>query len=73
MTRRLANTHIGPGSVLGGAVRIGNGAHIGTGSTVIENRCVGSGALVGAGACVIHDIKAGERVAGVPRSRSRND
>lgn len=45
---------------------IGDGAFIGSGSMVIAPRHIGEGALTGAGSVVTHDVRPGERVAGVP-------
>jgi sugar O-acyltransferase (sialic acid O-acetyltransferase NeuD family) len=48
--------HIGPGAILCGTVKVGEGALIGAGSIVIPGKKIGSWATVGAGAVVTSDI-----------------
>lgn len=59
-------THIAPGSVLGGAARIGARSLIGAGAVVLPGRRIGNDCTVGAGAVVVHDIADGTTVTGVP-------
>jgi sugar O-acyltransferase (sialic acid O-acetyltransferase NeuD family) len=67
-------SHIGrgcvlnPGANISGGVTLGEGVLIGTGAQVLQYLEVGSGATVGAGAVVTKDVRAGEKVVGVPAS-----
>ena len=58
--------HVGPGSHLGGRVRVRRGAWIGIGATVRDRVTVGAGAQIGAGAVVLTDVPAGVVAYGVP-------
>ncbi len=58
--------HLGPGSVLCGAVTIGTAALVGAGASLIPGMAVGEHACVGAGAAVVAAVPAGVTVAGVP-------
>jgi len=61
-----SGVHVAPGSVLCGAVRVGNMAFIGAGTVIIPNISVGSRATVGAGSTVISNIPPGVTVMGSP-------
>jgi sugar O-acyltransferase (sialic acid O-acetyltransferase NeuD family) len=58
--------HIAPGSVLSGAVKVGEDTLIGAGSTVIPGVKIGSACTIGAGAVVISDVADGATAIGVP-------
>jgi acetyltransferase-like isoleucine patch superfamily enzyme len=47
-------------------VRIGSNVWIGAGAIILKGTRIGDGAVIGAGAVVTHDVRAGEKVAGVP-------
>lgn len=49
-------THISPGAVLCGNVRIGEGTHVGAGAVIIPNTTVGKWVTIGAGAVIIKDV-----------------
>ena len=49
-------THLAPGVVLCGNVRIGEGAFVGAGAVVLPGKTIGAWATVGAGAVVVDDI-----------------
>ena len=51
------------------APKIGNDVFIGTGAIVAGGGTVGDHAVIAASAVVLHDVKQGERVAGVPAKR----
>ncbi len=67
----LEHAHVGPGSVLGGAViintaavvehdcQVGEGAHIAPGAVVLGGARVGAGALVGSGARILPGVAVG--------------
>jgi sugar O-acyltransferase (sialic acid O-acetyltransferase NeuD family) len=58
--------HLGPGSVLAGAVRLGDGAFVGAGAVIINGISVGSHSVVGAGAVVVRDLSETVVAVGVP-------
>jgi len=58
--------HVGPGSVLCGGVKIGNGVLIGANSTILPGLEIGDGAIVGAGSVVLENVANGCKVAGNP-------
>jgi sugar O-acyltransferase (sialic acid O-acetyltransferase NeuD family) len=58
--------HIGPGAILCGAVRIGEGSFVGAGAVIIPGRKIGSNVTIGAGAVVVTDIDNHVMVAGNP-------
>lgn len=60
------SSHVCPGVLLGGRVRIGTGVMLGLGAKVLPCVSVGDHAIVGAGATVIRDVPAGATVVGVP-------
>ncbi|OLN33518.1 acetyltransferase [Desulfosporosinus metallidurans] len=49
-------THIGPGAVICGDVKIGAGTHVGANATVIQGVTIGDNSLIGAGSNVVHDV-----------------
>jgi UDP-perosamine 4-acetyltransferase len=59
-------SHICPGVLLAGRVRIGAGAFLGLGAKVLPCLSVGDHAIVGAGATVTRDVPGGVTVVGVP-------
>lgn len=67
-----AHSHVAPGAVLCGGVRVGSEAHIGAGAVVIPGIAIGDGAVIGAGAVVTTDVPRGAMVLGIPaRAPSR--
>lgn len=56
----------GPGVVVAGECRIGDGAFLGTGAVLAPQVRIGSGAVIGAGAVVIRDVEPGTVVVGNP-------
>jgi len=61
-----AHSHIAPGAILCGSVRVGSGTHVGAGAVVIEGLRIGDAVVIGAGAVVIADVPDGATVVGVP-------
>jgi len=62
-------SHIAPGVVAGGGVKIGIDAFIGLGSRIRDHITIGKGVTVGTGSVVVTDIIEGETVVGVPARR----
>lgn len=60
------HSHIAPGAVLGGGVRMGAFSFAGINAAILPLIEIGEGAVVGAGAVVNRDVPSGETVAGVP-------
>ncbi len=60
------NTHVAPGSALGGNVLVDRDTLLGIGCRVLPGLKVGRGCVVGGGAVVIRDVADGEQVVGVP-------
>ena len=60
------HTHICPGVVLAGNVKIGENCWIGLGSKIIENIKIGNNVFVAAGSVVTKNIKSNSFVKGVP-------
>ena len=58
--------HVAPGTVLSGAVKVGEDTLIGAGSVAIPGVRIGAGCTVGAGSVVISDIADGATAMGVP-------
>ena len=54
-----SHSHIAPGSILSGNVKVGENTHIGTQATVIQNIEIGSHVTVGAGVVVKKNVEAG--------------
>ena len=65
------HTHICPGVVLGGGVKVGKNCWIGLGSRIIENCVIGDNVFVAAGAVVTKDIKPNSFVKGIPAKNAR--
>jgi UDP-perosamine 4-acetyltransferase len=63
------NSHIAPGAVLGGRVRLGRATLIGLGSRVLPNLRIGDRCVVGAGGVVIGDVPDATTLVGVPARR----
>lgn len=57
-----AHSHIAPGAILCGNVRVGNAVHVGAGAIIIQGVTIGDGAVIGAGAVVTEDVPAGASV-----------
>ena len=64
-----AFSHIAPGAVLGGGVRIGSRVLIGSGAVVQPGRSICDGAVIGSGAVVCHDIQQAGTYVGIPARR----
>ena len=60
------HSHIAPGAVLCGSVKIGDGCHIGTGAIIIQGVHIGDGVLIGAGSLVTSNIPSGAKAYGSP-------
>lgn len=60
------NTHVAPGSALGGNVLVDRDTLLGIGCRVLPGLKIGRGCVVGGGAVVIRDVADGEQVVGVP-------
>ncbi len=58
--------HIGPGAILCGNIKVGEGTIIGAGAVVIPNISIGKWCVIGAGAVVINDIPDYSMVVGIP-------
>jgi len=58
--------HIGPGTTVGGGVEIGQAAYIGLGTSIIHGLSIGEKSIVGAGSVVVNNVKANDKVFGVP-------
>jgi sugar O-acyltransferase (sialic acid O-acetyltransferase NeuD family) len=59
-------THIGPGAVLCGNVKIGAGTFVGANAVIRQGISIGKNAIVGAGAVVVKDVPDNVTVVGVP-------
>lgn len=53
------HSHIAPGAVLCGQVKIGKRCHIGAGVTIIQGVSIEEGAIIGAGVVIKDDVPAG--------------
>jgi sugar O-acyltransferase (sialic acid O-acetyltransferase NeuD family) len=60
------NTHIAPGAILGGRVRVGAHCLIGLGARILPGVRIGTGCVIGAGAVVVRDVASDTVVSGVP-------
>ena len=58
--------HIGPGAVLCGNVKIGNGSFVGANAVIRQGITIGNNAMIGAGAVVVKDVADNATVIGVP-------
>ena len=63
----------GPGVVIAGCCRIGQGAFLGAGAVLAPELELGKGAVIGAGAVVIGDVGAREVVVGNPARTLRDE
>jgi sugar O-acyltransferase (sialic acid O-acetyltransferase NeuD family) len=59
-------SHIGPGAVLCGNVKIGAGSFVGANAVIRQGITIGNSAMIGAGAVVVKDVPDGATVIGVP-------
>ncbi len=59
-------THIGPGAVLCGNVKVGNNSFVGAGAVVRQGITIGNNAIIGAGAVVVKDVPDNATVMGIP-------
>ncbi len=57
--------HIGPGAVLCGNVKIGNGTYVGANAVIRQGITVGENAMIGAGSVVVKDVPDGVTVVGI--------
>ncbi|MDQ0709373.1 UDP-perosamine 4-acetyltransferase [Arthrobacter woluwensis] len=64
-----AGTHLAPGSVLLGAVRVGSGAFLGSGSRVLPGLELGDETVLGAGAVATRPLDGMATYVGVPARR----
>lgn len=67
-----AHTHVAPGAILGGGVKLGRAVHVGIGAVVAPNVEIGDGAIIAAGAVVVGNVSAHVTVYGVP-AKEKND
>ena len=65
-TRIGADSTVGPGANVAGAVSIGAGTYVGMGAIVRDHVTIGADVTIGAGAVVIGDVPAGVTVVGLP-------
>jgi len=63
--------HLGPGTVVTGAVKVGERAWIGAGAVIADHKSIGADAIVGAGAVVVKDVPEAVVVMGVPARLTR--
>lgn len=59
-------SHIGPGAVLCGNVKIGAGSFVGANAVIRQGITIGSNTMIGAGAVVVKDVPDNATVIGVP-------
>jgi len=67
----LDHTHICPGVVMAGNVKVGKNCWIGLGAKIIENCIIGDNVFVAAGTLVTKNIKSNTFVKGVPAKYAR--
>ena len=60
------SSHIGPGAVLAGNVKIGQRTFVGANSIIKQGVTIGNDVVIGAGAVVLNDILDGKKVVGNP-------
>ena len=65
------HTHICPGVVIAGNVKIGKNCWIGLGAKIIENCIIGDNVFVAAGSVVTKNIKPNSFVKGIPAKYAR--
>lgn len=61
-----AFSHIGPGAILCGNVKIGTGSFVGAGAIIKQEISVGKNVMIGAGAVVVKNVPDNEIVVGNP-------
>ncbi|WP_088228622.1 acetyltransferase [Desulfosporosinus sp. FKB] len=66
-------THIGPGAVICGDVKIGARTHVGANATVIQSVNIRNDSIIGAGSVVIHDVPSKVVAFGNPCKVVRNN
>ncbi|MGZ4049481.1 MAG: acetyltransferase [Bacteroidia bacterium] len=59
-------SHIGPGAILCGNVKVGTGSFVGAGSVIKQGISIGKNVVIGAGAVVIKNVDDNEMVIGNP-------
>lgn len=59
-------SHIGPGAVLCGNVKVGSGSFVGAGSVIKQGISIGKNVVIGAGAVVLKNVDDNETVIGNP-------
>lgn len=64
-----AFAHIGPGAVLCGNVKVGDGSFVGAGAIVRQNINIGKNVIIGAGSVVVKDVDDNECVVGIPSKK----
>lgn len=62
-------THVAPGAVLAGNVKVGQNVFIGAGAIIKQGITIGDNAIIGAGAIVIRDVPSNETWVGNPARR----
>ena len=65
------HTHISPGVVMGGNIKVGKNCWIGLGSKIIPNLIIGDNVKVAAGSVLIKDVKSNSFVKGVPAKNAK--
>ncbi len=61
-----AGSVLNPGANVAGMAALGSGVTVGMSAAVANGLTVGDGAVIAAGAVVVRDVRAGDRVQGVP-------
>lgn len=59
-------SHVAPGAVLCGDVKIGSHTHVGANATVIQGVTIGDNCMIGAGSIVVRDVPSGVLAYGNP-------
>jgi len=67
------HVHLAPAVAMSGNVVVGEESHIGTGAVIVQGITIEAKCLVAAGAVVIRNMATGQRVAGVPAKKIKED